>query len=124
MQKVARDLRSLSAQNKSSHAFPSGRRLRKRRDYLRVQSGRKVYGSHFILMVDDGFGRVGITVSKKLGGAVVRNGLKRKMKEVMRKIVVPPQKDLVVVAKRSAKAKKISFSQMSDELHTLVGKIS
>ena len=46
--------------------------------------------------------RVGITVSKKLGGAVVRNRVRRRLREVYRlhELQFSPGWDIVVVARR------------------------
>ena len=88
--------------------FPRSLRLRKRRDYLAVQSvGIALHTRHFILLVKrDGAGRVGITVSKKIGNSVTRNRVKRLVREAIRQWGdvpwVPPGLDVVVVAKRSA----------------------
>jgi ribonuclease P protein component len=90
------------------HSFPRSSRLRKRRDYLAVQSaGAVVHARHFVLIVKrDGAGRLGITVSKKIGNAVTRNRVKRLVREAVRQFArgpwVPPDRDVVVVAKRSA----------------------
>jgi len=88
--------------------FPRSLRLRKRRDYLAVQNaGVALHTRHFILLVKrDGAGRVGITVSKKIGNSVTRNRVKRLVREAIRQWGpgpwVPPDVDVVVVAKRSA----------------------
>ncbi len=90
------------------HEFPRSGRLRKRRDYLAVQAaGTVVHARHFLLLVKrDGEGRVGITVSKKIGNSVTRNRVKRLVREALRqwgeKPWVPAGLDVVVVAKRSA----------------------
>lgn len=88
--------------------FPRSGRLRKRRDYLVVQEGGvAIHSRHFILLVKrDGAGRVGITVSKKIGNSVTRNRVKRLVREAVRQWGdtpwVPAGLDVVVVAKRSA----------------------
>ena len=47
--------------------------------------------------------RVGITVSSKVGGAVIRNRVKRKLREAIRhEIASLPAVDLVLVARASA----------------------
>jgi ribonuclease P protein component len=49
------------------------------------------------------FARVGITVSSRVGGAVVRNGVKRKLREAVRhEIRGLPAVDLVLTARASA----------------------
>lgn len=88
--------------------FPRSSRLRKRRDFLAVQSsGAVVHARHFVLLVmPGGAGRVGITVSKKIGNAVTRNRVKRLVREAVRQwgegSWAPADRDVVVVARRSA----------------------
>lgn len=63
-------------------------RLRHRRDFLHVyQEGRRVGGRCFSLFYLRGAGdrhRLGLTVPRKVGGAVVRNRVKRRLREVFR----------------------------------------
>jgi len=76
-----------------------------------VQShGRKVQSRHFLIVTLEraedhtGPGRIGITVSKKVGSAVTRNRIKRLVREFVRhnKGWLPVGHDVVVIAKRSA----------------------
>lgn len=99
-----------------SQGFPKERRLRKRREFLAVQrQGKKVHGTHVLVVVlSGGSGRLGITVSKKVGNAVTRNRIKRLIREFARTgDWVPPCVDLVVIAKKSA-ATVSSFELNSD----------
>jgi ribonuclease P protein component len=84
-------------------------RLRRRADYLVVQSeGLKLHGRHVLALArkrsDPALsGRLGITVTKKVGNAVVRNRIKRMLREWMRLHGwVPTGWDIVLVAKDSA----------------------
>jgi ribonuclease P protein component len=84
-------------------------RLRRRADYLQVQSaGQKLHGRHLLALASkrsgpDLDGRLGITVTKKVGNAVVRNRIKRLVREWMRLHGwVPRGWDIVLVAKDSA----------------------
>ena len=68
--------------------LPSALRLRKTRDYQRVQrGGRRIRGEHILVLFKPGQSsqsRVGITVSRKVGGAVTRNRVKRWLREAVR----------------------------------------
>ena len=63
--------------------------IRKRADFLAANRGRRVVTPGFILLVnlrgdDDPTMRAGFTVTKKIGNSVVRNRLKRRLREVVR----------------------------------------
>jgi ribonuclease P protein component len=63
-------------------------RLRKRAEFLAVRQGEKRRGRLFLLEVldrgDTGEPRVGFTVTKKVGNAVTRNRIRRRLKEAVR----------------------------------------
>ena len=95
----------------TSQGFPKTARIRKRSEYLAIQGkGRKLQTESFVVFVAAspsgpvGEGRVGITVSKRVGQAVVRNRVKRILREVYRRCrgQFPLGMDMVFVAKRSA----------------------
>jgi len=95
--------------------FPRARRLRKRREFLRVQaSGRRLPGKlfQFFVLKRDDFGtphlaaeaRFGITVTRKVGNAVIRNRIKRIVREGCRHLghQFAPGTDVVVLARTGA----------------------
>jgi ribonuclease P protein component len=85
--------------------LPRAARVRRRADYLAIQNrGRRVGGTHLMVFALAGSGRVGITVSRKVGGAVVRNRVKRWIRECVRRrrAHFPAQVDFVVVARPAA----------------------
>lgn len=98
-------------------SFGRDRRIRKRADFLRVQStGQRASTPHFVLLVaaQDPLiaspppSRLGVVVTKKVGNAVARNRVKRVCRECFRTWpqngteLVPDGIDLVVIAKEGA----------------------
>ena len=82
--------------------------LKKRRDFVRVQgSTQKRRGKRVIVVKDrnpDDFIRVGFTVSKRVGNAVTRNRVKRRLREIVRLAprLLESGWDYVVIARPSA----------------------
>jgi ribonuclease P protein component len=82
------------------------RRLRSRADFLRVQrTGVRVTSPSFVLLLAPGAKpgpfRAGITVTRKVGNAVVRNRAKRLLREALRRMsgLSPDGIDMVVVVR-------------------------
>jgi ribonuclease P protein component len=106
--------------------LPAGERLRQRKDYLRCyRTGRRRHGSlailYFVPNQLEG-PRLGITASRKVGKAVVRQRLKRRIKEVYRRWQDRgrlPALDLVIHLK--PEAGKSDFLAMRAELLRLLG---
>lgn len=84
-------------------------RIRKNMEFKDIyKSGKNYWNRNLILYVrknDLGLTRVGYTITKKIGNAVVRNKLRRKMKEIYRLNFhnIKEGYDLIFIAKRSAK---------------------
>jgi ribonuclease P protein component len=105
-------------------------RLRQRVDYLAVQSaGMKLHGRHVLAIarkrtsgVDRG--RLGLTITKKVGNAVVRNRIKRLVREWMRLHGwVPTGWDIVLVAKDSA-ARQLHPDDFASDLSRILRQLS
>lgn len=67
-------------------------RLTSRRDFVRMRDAEKFVTPAFILQVesredDSDDMRVGFTVTKKIGNAVIRNRVKRRLREVVKHIL-------------------------------------
>ena len=66
--------------------------LRKRADFLAANAGRRASSPGFVLLVRDRADgdetmRIGFTVTKKIGGAVVRNRMKRRLRAIARELL-------------------------------------
>ena len=92
--------------------------LRARRDFVHVQSrGRRFKGRHAVVLVAPNHldeARVGITVSRRVGNAVVRNRVRRRIREILRhhRALLCRGHDHVVVAfPRAASAPFAAFSE-------------
>ncbi|HEY5459844.1 MAG TPA: ribonuclease P protein component [Sphingomicrobium sp.] len=66
--------------------------MRKRSDFLAANRGKRAPMPGFVLLVrprddDDSTMRIGFTVTKKIGNAVVRNRMKRRFRALAREIL-------------------------------------
>lgn len=72
----------------AGHRFRKRERLRKRHEFIFLaQSGHQCQDRYFIIRYgvnERGCGRLGVTVTKRVGGAVTRNRLKRVLREFFR----------------------------------------
>jgi ribonuclease P protein component len=104
-------------------------RLRQRADFVAVQSqGQKVHGRHVLAIArrqpKPGVGRVGLTVTKKVGNSVVRNRIRRLLREWLRLHGwIPRGWDMVLVAKDSA-ARQLHPDDFAPDLMRILGKLS
>jgi ribonuclease P protein component len=81
--------------------------LRRRGDFARVQRrGKRRVGAAFVALSTEGrdVSRVGITVAKTVGNAVVRNRLRRRVKAMLDRAAFgsPPYRDVVLIARPGA----------------------
>jgi ribonuclease P protein component len=96
--------------SEASHRFPRSARLRSKRDFDRVYAVRCKAGDGVLLVFgaanELGLSRLGLSVSRKLGGAVVRNRLKRLLREAFRleRERLPRGLDFVVIPSAADRA--------------------
>ena len=111
-----------------SFKFGRERRIRRRADFVRVQSkGERATSRHFVLLVcarEQGPGvdeparapsRLGIVATRKVGDATMRNRIKRLCRECFRLWpgFVPDGIDLVVIARQGAD--ELTLDRVRDE---------
>ncbi|MFP5246654.1 MAG: ribonuclease P protein component [Thermoanaerobaculia bacterium] len=106
-----------------SEALPKQRRLAKRREFVRVyETGQKQFSRYSVLFFaanDLPHSRIGITATKKLGKANVRNRLKRWTREVYRRQREPLGLDaqsLDIVVNVKPNAADTTFDEYSRDL--------
>lgn len=90
-----------------------------------LRSGRRASSEYLALFVsDNGLGRprLGLAVSRKLGNAVVRNRIKRRLRELTRPLLNQAKggRDVVIVAR--ARAVDAEFSRLRQEIEMLWSK--
>ncbi|MBW1666775.1 MAG: ribonuclease P protein component [Deltaproteobacteria bacterium] len=91
-----------------SSSFPKTERLLKRKDFVNAnRAGKKFFTEHFLIIVSrNGLGitRLGVAVSKKTGNSVIRNRVKRLIREYYRlnKTHFPRGYDVVISARKGA----------------------
>ena len=101
-------------------------RLRQRADFLAAAAAMKVPTAAFVLQVrkrnDEGPLRVGFTVSRRVGTAVERNRVRRRLKEVVRLCAgLPAGNDYVLVGRREALSRP--FDAMVEDFKRAIARL-
>jgi ribonuclease P protein component len=104
--------------------------MTRRADYLAANKGQRQTTPGFILLVRDRRDgdpavRIGITVSKKVGGAVVRNRMKRRFRELARAILPDigiAGADHVLIGRREGIER--DFSHLGGELSAALERVA
>jgi ribonuclease P protein component len=103
-------------------------RLRQRADFLAAANGPRVNSPAFVMQIrprdDDGPIRVGFTVTKKNGTATERNRIRRRLRELVKRVDVlsmRPHSDYVLVGRRVALQR--DFTTMLDDLRSALHRL-
>ena len=103
-------------------------RLKQRADFVAAASGPRMAGPAFVLQSrprgDTGPVRVGFTVTKKVGTATERNRIRRRLRELVKRVDVismRPHHDYVLVGRRAALDR--GFAVMLDDLRSALGRL-
>jgi len=122
-----------AARERGREGFAPEERLLRRGEFVRVQQqGRRVHTAHFILLLlrvrepasatsdhdtaPEPRARLGVTVGRRVGGAVQRNRIKRLVREVFRRNrgLFPRECDTVLVARSGADS--LDYGSVLEEL--------
>jgi len=103
-------------------------RLRQRADFLAVAGGLRMSSTAFVVQsrirADDGPVRVGFTVTRKVGSATERNRIRRRLRELVKRLdetSIPPHGDYVLVGRRAALT--TDFAAMLDDLRSALRRL-
>jgi ribonuclease P protein component len=103
-------------------------RLRQRADFLAVANGARANSAAFVLQGqsrdDDGPIRIGFTVTKKNGTATERNRIRRRLRELVKRVdpvSMRPHHDYVLVGRRDALTR--DFATMLDDLRSALRRL-
>jgi ribonuclease P protein component len=104
---------------RTDERLPRSSRLRKRSEIVAVQTaGAKAQAAHLVAMARPnglGYRRLGVTVSRKVGNAVIRNRVKRRFRELFRRRrgLLPESVDVVLIGRQGAGTQ--SFEAIAQE---------
>jgi ribonuclease P protein component len=103
-------------------------RLRQRADFLAVANGARVSSAAFVVQSrrrdDSGPIRIGFTVTKKNGTATERNRIRRRLRELVKRldaVSMRPHHDYVLVGRRAALYR--DFAAMLDDLRSALDRL-
>jgi ribonuclease P protein component len=96
--------------------------LTKPREYERVYRQGLSRASRYLVLKaapnDLDVSRYGISISHRVGNAVTRNRIKRRLREMLRLMVIRPGWDMVFIARTTASAS--TYSQLVKEVESLL----
>ena len=112
---------ALTAPASDRRTYPPSARLKRRGEYLSVQTaGRKLYSKHFVILVREGEStesRLGVTISRKVDKrATRRNSVRRRLREIFRNFRHQLVRSLDIVIIARAGAVECSMSQVRKEI--------
>lgn len=103
-------------------------RLRQRADFVAAANGPRMASPAFVVQSrtrdDNGPVRVGFTVTKKVGTATERNRVRRRLRELVKRLdsaAVRPHHDYVIVGRRAALDR--GFETMFNDLRSALSRL-
>ncbi len=104
--------------------------IKKRSDFLAMRGAEKAHAPSFLMLVRDNpenqsMSRLGLTVTKKLGGAVVRNRIRRRLRAAAREVFpdhAAAGRDYVLIARMAAYDR--NFNALLDDMKRALLRLS
>lgn len=104
--------------------------IRKRQDFLAMRSADKAQSASFLMLArknpeNGASARLGLTVTKKLGSAVIRNRIRRRLKAAAREVFpahARPGTDYVLIARKAAYDR--NFTALLDDMKRALLRLS
>jgi ribonuclease P protein component len=104
--------------------------ITKRADFLSANRGRRFARPGFVLLVfdrkdDDPAIRLGITITKKVGNAVIRNRMRRRFRELMREMLAEkgkPGADHILIGRQDGI--EMDFKLLRADLHKAFDRVA
>jgi len=112
----------------AGEGFPRAYRIVRGGEYRAMYAkARKLHSESFVLFVRENplrHHRIGITVSRRVGGAVMRNRIKRLFREVFRRshLAIPHHYDFVVNARRECRGR--GYEALRAEFLAVAGRLA
>ena len=112
-------------QRRSEQVLGRNRRLRKTREFAAVRrTGRSWVNGLLVLRIaandETGLTRVGFSVGRRVGKAVIRNRVKRRLKEIVRQRDIAGSWDIVITAR--APAAQASYRELERSVEQLLSR--
>ncbi|MDE0960683.1 MAG: ribonuclease P protein component [Planctomycetota bacterium] len=107
------------------HRLPARSRIRAKADFQKVFAhGKRRRTDHLQAVIHPSgaeWSRIGLAVSRKVGNAVVRNRLKRRLREIFRlhRELAPEMRDIIFIPRPGCSS--ISYDVLAEEARWLIG---
>jgi ribonuclease P protein component len=118
---------NIASRRPRGEAFPRACRVGARRDFRAAyEHGAKHHGRLVVVFARpraEGGPRLGLTATRKTGGAVVRNRARRRVREIFRRwAATAPEVSLDLIVNISEQATRAPFAALSSEVTALLAR--